>query len=217
MTTCAGVKPGSTPARWTIVRSSRPAALASSSDIASCAVTSPRCSRWPDAIRRAAAGRQPGLKRRPAETERRQDTSHQRRGHGQRDGDVRAPGHRDARRSEWSYSRGKSATPGSEWRVHARPTPRIPPTHGEQQAFGRELPHETPAPCAERGARGELRQPRRAARQQQVRDVQRGDEQHDGDDSQDDGERSSERPPERIEALRTGARRIVKSAGVVCG
>jgi hypothetical protein len=81
-----------------------------------------------------------------------------------------------------------------------------PSEHGEQQTFGCELPHETPAPCAKRGSRGQLRQPRGASRQQQVRHVHRRDEQHHADDGQDDEERSAEGPAQLVEALRAGRR-----------
>ena len=81
------------------MRRSRPAALTSSSDIASCAITSSRCNRRPDAIVCTAAGGQPGLKRRPAQTKRRQDTGNQRRDHGQCEGKAEHAGIRDAPRS----------------------------------------------------------------------------------------------------------------------
>ena len=66
---------------------------------------------------------------------------------------------------------------------------------GEQAALDERLPHQTPARRAERQSKRDFARPREAAKEQQVRDVRAGDEQH---------EQRHGRDPDRD--LRVGAR-----------
>ena len=59
--------------------------------------------------------------------------------------------------------------------------PRDAARHREHQAFGEHLAHQPPALRAERGAHADLALARGAARQQQIRDVDAGHEQHEHD------------------------------------
>ena len=56
--------------------------------------------------------------------------------------------------------------------------PAAPPSSAEQHAFGQQLPHQPLPAGAERGADRDFLLPPGGARQQQVRDVRAGDQQH---------------------------------------
>ena len=60
--------------------------------------------------------------------------------------------------------------------------PAAPPSNGRQHALGQQLPHDPAASRAHRRANAHLFFARRRLREQQVREVDAGDQQHDADD-----------------------------------
>ena len=99
-------------------------------------------------------------------------------------------------RASTAASASRGTLPGPSARRPATPaqatsTPTAPPEQRQQQALDQQLPHEAPARRAERRADGDLAPPHRRAREQQVRHVGAGDEEHHGHGA---GQREEERP-----------------------
>ena len=91
--------------------------------------------------------------------------------------------------------------------AQATSTPTRAAQQRQQQALDQQLPHEAPARRAERRADGDLAPPHRRAREQQVRHVRAGDEEHHADGA---GQREEERPRiadhEALQRERAGCR-----------
>ena len=96
-------------------------------------------------------------------------------------------------RSRWTSAR-RGTPSGWSARSASRETPREEDAgsaaeHGQEDALGQELPQETPAAGAQRGAHRDLAVPRRHAGEEQVRHVDAGDEQDEADGAEQDEQR----------------------------
>ena len=186
-------KPGSISRAACRLRTKSPAAMRSSSDSATSATTSILLEAEPASASVAVAGRilerrhQP----RPRRLERRRDAKHD-------------PGEERQREREQQHARVDREVERERQRALRRrrrlERPDDDPRQRnagdaadrrQQHAFGQQLPDEAPAARADGQPHRELAPPRRGPRQQQVRDVRAGDQQHGADDA---AEQQRDRP-----------------------
>ena len=100
-----------------------------------------------------------------------------------------------------SLVRGRLVGIGADQRLHA--DARQPQAEGaagdrQQHAFGHELPEQPAAAGAERRAHGKLTMTGLGARQQQVREIRAGDEQHESDGGLQDPDRAAGAADDRV-------------------
>ena len=117
----------------------------------------------------------------------------QRRDEPERDAGAEGDGSGEQEHAPVNHDRLKSGEisgRGGEQRAQAEPSDQRSgraAEHRDQQAFGEQLPHQATAPCADRGAQRHLALAGGTARDQQVRHIGAGNQEHTGDGAQQDG------------------------------